>query len=93
MLCMFCNCVQKASGLCSECDQSAAGYYCNVCKLCDNSGPKQSIYAEAFRKSLTRARSWLIAEHNFYLTSSYNTQATSLHLVLSGFSALVSYNS
>ena len=43
MLCMFCNCVQKASGVCIECDQSAAWYYCDVCKLWDDN-PNRSIY-------------------------------------------------
>ena len=43
MLCMFCNCVQKASGICTECDQSAAWYYCDVCKLWDDN-PNRSIY-------------------------------------------------
>lgn len=43
MLCMFCNCVQQASGVCTECDQSAAWYYCDVCKLWDDN-PNRSIY-------------------------------------------------
>ena len=43
MLCMFCNCAQKASGICVECGQSAAWYYCDVCKLWDDN-PNRSIY-------------------------------------------------
>ena len=43
MLCMFCNCAQKASGVCIECDQTAAWYYCDVCKLWDDN-PNRSIY-------------------------------------------------
>lgn len=43
MLCMFCNCAQKASGVCIECDQSAAWYYCDVCKLWDDN-PNRNIY-------------------------------------------------
>ena len=43
MLCMFCNCAQKASGVCIECDQRAAWYYCDVCKLWDDN-PNRSIY-------------------------------------------------
>ena len=43
MLCMFCNCAQKASGVCIECDQRAAWYYCDVCKLWDDN-PDRSIY-------------------------------------------------
>ncbi|KAJ9132637.1 Zf-CHY-domain-containing protein [Pleurostoma richardsiae] len=33
MLCMFCGCAQKASDTCANCSQSAAQYYCNICKL------------------------------------------------------------
>lgn len=33
MLCMFCGHPQKASDTCVNCNESAAQYYCNICKL------------------------------------------------------------
>lgn len=33
MLCMLCGHPQKASDTCVECGESAASYYCNICKL------------------------------------------------------------
>ncbi|KAK3955487.1 hypothetical protein QBC32DRAFT_33852 [Pseudoneurospora amorphoporcata] len=33
MLCMLCGRAQKASHTCVGCNQSAASYYCNICKL------------------------------------------------------------
>lgn len=43
MLCMFCGCAQKASHDCTNCGESAAWYYCDVCKLWDDD-PRRSIY-------------------------------------------------
>ena len=43
MLCMFCSCAQVASGACIECGQTAAWYYCDVCKLWEDN-PSRSIY-------------------------------------------------
>ncbi|KUI67037.1 hypothetical protein VM1G_03435 [Cytospora mali] len=33
MLCMLCGHAQKASDACTNCGESAAHYYCNICKL------------------------------------------------------------
>lgn len=33
MLCMFCKHPQKASDTCTKCGESAASYYCSICKL------------------------------------------------------------
>ncbi|KAF3766140.1 zf-CHY-domain-containing protein, partial [Cryphonectria parasitica EP155] len=33
MLCMLCGHAQKASDTCAHCGESAASYYCNICKL------------------------------------------------------------
>ena len=43
MLCMLCGCAQRAAGECRACGQTAAWYYCGVCKLWDND-PKKNIY-------------------------------------------------
>ena len=43
MLCMFCGCAQPASQECMSCGECAAWYYCDVCKLWDDS-PEKSIY-------------------------------------------------
>jgi uncharacterized CHY-type Zn-finger protein len=43
MLCMLCGCAQPASEECRDCGESAAWYYCDVCKLWDNDTTK-SIY-------------------------------------------------
>lgn len=43
MLCMLCGCAQKASDSCSQCGQSAAYYYCGICKLW-NDDPNKPIY-------------------------------------------------
>jgi hypothetical protein len=43
MLCMYCGCAQPAGQWCKECGESAAWYYCSICKLWDNDSEK-SIY-------------------------------------------------
>ncbi|KAM7208683.1 putative RING finger protein C2F3.16 [Naviculisporaceae sp. PSN 640] len=43
MLCMLCGCPQKASDTCVKCNESAAQYYCGVCKLW-NDDPNKPIY-------------------------------------------------
>ena len=43
MLCMFCGYAQKASDVCAKCEERAAWYYCDVCKLWDDD-PERSIY-------------------------------------------------
>lgn len=43
MLCMLCGHAQPAGQWCRECDQQAAQYFCNVCKLWDNDS-KKNIY-------------------------------------------------
>lgn len=43
MLCMFCGAAQRASDSCVNCGESAAYYYCGICKLWDND-PSKSIY-------------------------------------------------
>ncbi|MCJ1232577.1 hypothetical protein MMC14_000530 [Varicellaria rhodocarpa] len=43
MLCMLCGCAQRAAGECRACGESAAWYYCGVCKLWDND-PEKNIY-------------------------------------------------
>lgn len=43
MLCMLCGCPQKASDCCIKCNESAAQYYCGVCKLW-NDDPNKPIY-------------------------------------------------
>ncbi|KAK4157474.1 hypothetical protein C8A00DRAFT_11721 [Chaetomidium leptoderma] len=43
MLCMLCGCAQKASDTCTKCGQSAACYYCAICKLW-NDDPNKPIY-------------------------------------------------
>ena len=43
MLCMLCGCAQAASEECALCSERAAWYYCDVCKLWDDS-PDKSIY-------------------------------------------------
>lgn len=43
MLCMLCGCPQKASDTCIKCNESAAQYYCGVCKLW-NDDPNKPIY-------------------------------------------------
>jgi tyrosyl-DNA phosphodiesterase 2 len=43
MLCMLCGCAQKASDTCTKCGQSAAYYYCGICKLW-NDDPNKPIY-------------------------------------------------
>ena len=43
MLCMLCGCAQKASDTCIGCGESAAYYFCGVCKLW-NDDPNKSIY-------------------------------------------------
>ena len=36
MLCMLCGTPQKASDVCIKCGETAARYYCNICKLWEN---------------------------------------------------------
>ncbi|KAK1761313.1 hypothetical protein QBC47DRAFT_290518 [Echria macrotheca] len=43
MLCMLCGCPQKASDTCVRCGESAAHYFCGVCKLW-NDDPNKPIY-------------------------------------------------
>ncbi|KAK0705229.1 hypothetical protein B0H67DRAFT_593522 [Lasiosphaeris hirsuta] len=43
MLCMLCGCPQKASDTCTRCGESAAYYFCGVCKLW-NDDPNKAIY-------------------------------------------------
>ena len=43
MLCMFCEEAQKAGEACVSCGESAAVYYCSICKLWNNDHDK-SIY-------------------------------------------------
>ncbi len=43
MLCMFCGHAQKPGDICVKCGESAARYYCNICKLW-NDDPGKSIY-------------------------------------------------
>lgn len=43
MLCMLCGYAQAAAELCRGCGESAARYYCDVCKLWDDD-PQKSIY-------------------------------------------------
>ena len=43
MLCMLCGCAQRASDACVGCGESAAYYYCGICKLW-NDNPNKSIY-------------------------------------------------
>lgn len=40
MLCMLCGCAQKASDTCIKCSQSAAYYYCGICKLWNDDASK-----------------------------------------------------
>lgn len=43
MLCMSCACPQRASDTCVNCGESAARYYCNICKLWEDR-PNRAIY-------------------------------------------------
>lgn len=43
MLCMLCGHPQHTSDVCHNCGESAARYYCNICKLWDGA-PDKSIY-------------------------------------------------
>jgi uncharacterized CHY-type Zn-finger protein len=43
MLCMFCGIAQKAGEACVNCGETAAVYYCSICKLWNND-PDKSIY-------------------------------------------------
>ncbi|KAK4228489.1 putative RING finger protein C2F3.16 [Podospora fimiseda] len=43
MLCMLCGCAQRASDTCIKCGETAANYYCGICKLWNNDSNK-SIY-------------------------------------------------
>ncbi|KAK4162261.1 hypothetical protein QBC43DRAFT_322137, partial [Cladorrhinum sp. PSN259] len=43
MLCMLCGCAQRASDTCVKCGETAANYYCGICKLWNND-PNKSIY-------------------------------------------------
>ncbi|KAK3943515.1 zinc-ribbon-domain-containing protein, partial [Diplogelasinospora grovesii] len=43
MLCMLCGAAQRASDTCIRCGESAAYYFCGVCKLW-NDDPNKSIY-------------------------------------------------
>lgn len=43
MLCMFCGAAQRAGEACMSCGETAAMYYCTICKLWNND-PDRSIY-------------------------------------------------
>ncbi len=43
MLCMLCGCAQRAGDTCVTCGESAAHYYCGICKLW-NDNPNKPIY-------------------------------------------------
>lgn len=43
MLCMLCGTAQRAAESCSHCGETAARYYCGICKLWDDD-PERSIY-------------------------------------------------
>ncbi|KAI2631888.1 zf-CHY-domain-containing protein [Hypoxylon sp. NC1633] len=43
MLCMFCGTAQRAGDICVSCGESAARYYCNICKLW-NDDPDKPVY-------------------------------------------------
>ncbi|KAB5585902.1 hypothetical protein GE09DRAFT_43549 [Coniochaeta sp. 2T2.1] len=43
MLCMRCGCAQKVGDTCIKCGETAARYYCGVCKLW-NDDPDKSVY-------------------------------------------------
>ncbi|EPE08761.1 ring finger and chy zinc finger domain-containing protein [Ophiostoma piceae UAMH 11346] len=43
MLCMLCGHAQRVGDVCAKCGESAARYYCNICKLW-NDDPDTSIY-------------------------------------------------
>ncbi|KKA27430.1 hypothetical protein TD95_002013 [Thielaviopsis punctulata] len=43
MLCMSCACPQRVSDTCVNCGESAARYYCNICKLWEDR-PNRAIY-------------------------------------------------
>jgi tyrosyl-DNA phosphodiesterase 2 len=43
MLCMLCGCAQRVSDTCVKCGETAARYYCGVCKLWNDDSNK-SIY-------------------------------------------------
>jgi uncharacterized CHY-type Zn-finger protein len=43
MLCMRCTCPQRVGDVCVNCGETAARYYCSVCKLWDDH-PDKSIY-------------------------------------------------
>lgn len=43
MLCMLCACPQRASEMCVGCGETAARYYCGICKLWDDH-PLKNIY-------------------------------------------------
>ncbi|CAK7266868.1 hypothetical protein SEPCBS57363_002309 [Sporothrix epigloea] len=43
MLCMLCGYAQRAGAVCAKCGESAARYYCGICKLW-NDDPDKSIY-------------------------------------------------
>lgn len=43
MLCMLCGHAQRVGDVCTKCGESAARYYCNICKLW-NDDPDKSIY-------------------------------------------------
>lgn len=46
MLCMLCGTPQKASELCVNCGETAAQYYCNICKLWENRKSKPIYHCD-----------------------------------------------
>jgi uncharacterized CHY-type Zn-finger protein len=46
MLCMFCQTPQVAAEYCRNCSQSAAWYYCDICKLWDDDSSKKIYHCE-----------------------------------------------
>ncbi|KAI9657556.1 MAG: hypothetical protein M1831_004172 [Alyxoria varia] len=48
MLCMKCNCPQRAAEYCTQCHEQAAIYYCEICKLWDNDSAKKIYHCEDY---------------------------------------------
>ncbi|CAN8103403.1 unnamed protein product [Discula destructiva] len=46
MLCMLCSHPQKASDTCTKCGESAASYYCNICKLWSDDVDKRIYHCD-----------------------------------------------
>lgn len=46
MLCMYCKHPQKASDTCTKCGESAASYYCSICKLWSDDVDKRIYHCD-----------------------------------------------